>query len=76
MDEVQLFVEFGCHFRPEFTTLKRILFDEINTGTRTINYHDFVMLKCSIIIITATFNNTNLMSILFRMIGLHIPPPT
>ena len=76
LDEFQLFVEFGCHFRPEFPALKRILFDKINTGTRTINAHDFVMLKCSVIITTATFDNTDLMSIFCRMIGLNLPPPT
>ena len=76
LDEVQLFVEFRCHFRPEFPALKRILFDKINTGTRTINAHDFVVLKCSVIITTATFDNTNVMSIFCRMTGLHLPPPT
>ena len=53
LDKVQLFIDFGFHFYPKFPALKHIIFDKINTGTRTINYHEFVMFNFSVIIVYA-----------------------
>lgn len=76
IDEVQLFVEFGAYFRPEFPALKHVLFDKLRVGVKKVGEHDLIHLCCPILITTATSDNADLMRLFCCMTGLLVPPPT
>lgn len=76
IDKVQLFVEFGAHFCPEFLALKRVLFNKLRVEDRDVSGHTHNVLKAPVILTTATFNDDCLMAVFTKMTGLRIPPPT